>query len=179
MRHNYSTYYFTDNFDINLLNKLNKKISIIYRNYNNKQDFSKIKKLSQFCRKFKRKFFISNNLKLALKLKADGVYLPAFNKNLYYKNKNLKKNFLFIGSAHTLSEIKVKELQGCGQIFLSPLFKSYKGKKILGLTKFKYLSISTKKEIVALGGINRKNLNKLNLLNVFGFAGISGIKKTG
>ena len=31
----------------------------------------------------------------------------------------------------------------------------------------------TKKKIIALGGINKKNLNKLNLLNIYGYSGIS------
>jgi len=31
----------------------------------------------------------------------------------------------------------------------------------------------TKKKIIALGGINKKNLNKLNLLNIYGYSGIN------
>ena len=76
-----------------------------------------------------------------------------------------------MGSAHNLSEIKTKELQGVDIIFLSSLFK--KNSNYLGLNKFRLLSKSTNKKIVALGGLSNKNLRQLNLVNIFGFAGIS------
>ena len=76
-----------------------------------------------------------------------------------------------MGSAHNLSEIKTKELQGVDIIFLSSLFK--KNSNYLGLNKFRLLSKSTNKKIVALGGLSNKNLKQLNLVNIFGFAGIS------
>tara|TARA_B100001057_G_scaffold481227_1_gene555003 strand:+ start:391 stop:540 length:150 start_codon:yes stop_codon:yes gene_type:complete len=41
------------------------------------------------------------------------------------------------------------------------------------MNKFKLVSNLTKKKIVALGGISKKNLKKLNLLNNPEFAGIS------
>ena len=76
-----------------------------------------------------------------------------------------------MGSAHNLSEVKTKELQGVDIIFLSSLFK--KNSNYLGLNKFRLLSKSTNKKIVALGGLSNKNLKQLNLVNIFGFAGIS------
>ena len=43
-------------------------------------------------------------------------------KLINFKNLSLKKNFKLIGSAHNLNEIKIKEKQGCEEIFLSPIF---------------------------------------------------------
>ena len=39
----------------------------------------------------------------------------------------------------------------------------------------------TNKKVIALGGINKKNIKKLNLLNVYGYSGISlfSTKKNG
>jgi thiamine monophosphate synthase len=63
-------------------------------------------------------------------------------------------------------------------IFLSSIFK--KKNTYLGFEKFKRLSKMTKIRTIALGGINKKNINRLKLLNLFGFAGISHfIKKNG
>ena len=109
---------------------------------------------------------------MALKLNLDGVYIPSFNKsrNLIV---NFKNNFRILGSAHNLKEIRIKERQGVDTIFIAPIFKTKKNKKNLGINKFNYLSKLSKKKIVALGGINEKNINKLNLLNCEGFAGIS------
>jgi len=86
---------------------------------------------------------------------------------------NRRKNFLVIGSAHSVKEIKIKEKQGAEMIFLSPLFKTQKSNQFLDTIKFKLLTLNTNKKIIALGGINRKNVNKLNILNLHGFAGIS------
>ena len=76
-----------------------------------------------------------------------------------------------MGSAHNLKEIKMKELQGVNQIFLSSLFKNKNS--YLGLNKFRLLSKHTSLIKIALGGIKKTNLKKLNLINIDGFAGIS------
>ena len=46
----------------------------------------------------------------------------------------------------------------------------------LGLLKFLNLIIVTKKKIIALGGISKKNRKKINMLNLWGLAGISYFK---
>ena len=131
-----------------------------------------------FCKKNKRDLFISNNLKIAIKYNLAGLYLPSFNKKLKYKNLNTKKNFKIIGSAHNQSQIKIKELQGCKEIFISPIFKTDKNKFFLGVVKFNFLGNKTKKKIICLGGINSKNLRKIQLTKSAGIASISWIKKT-
>jgi thiamine-phosphate pyrophosphorylase len=83
----------------------------------------------------------------------------------------LQKNFVLIGSAHNIYELKIKEVQNVQAIFLSSIFK--KNKNYLGINKFKLFSFLIKKKVVALGGISVNNLKKLNLTNCQGFAGIS------
>ena len=75
----------------------------------------------------------------------------------------LKKNLLYLGSAHNIYEMRTKELQGVNAIFLSSIFK--KNKNYLGINKFKSLSLLSKKPFIALGGISNHNLKKLNLTN--------------
>ena len=165
-------YYFISNFDTNNINQQNKKTIIIYRNYSSKKiDKTKILKLRNYCKKKGLKFYLSNDIKLAVKLKLDGAYIPSFNKKFDHLSYFYKKNFEIVGSAHNNKEIKIKELQKVNTIFLSSLFK--KNKNYLGINKFKLLSNLTNKKIVALGGISNKNLNKLKLINLSGFAGIS------
>ena len=79
-------YYFINEFDQNHIRKLNKNIALIYRNYEKKVDEKLIKQIKKFCKIQKRKLFLSNNLKIALKLNLDGVYIPSFNKNIRLKN---------------------------------------------------------------------------------------------
>ena len=102
-------YYFIDKFDRNEILSLDKKISIIYRNYKEINIYLVIKKIKETCNRNSRKFYIANNLKTALKFNLDGLYLPAFNNILQYKNISSRKNFKIIGSAHNYKEIKIKE----------------------------------------------------------------------
>ena len=134
-------------------------------------DESLIIKIKNYCRKKKLKFILSNNVRLAIKLNLDGVYIPSFNKNFNHLNYSLNKKFKIIGSAHNIREIRIKELQNVDSIFLSSLFK--KNKNYLGIYKFKLLSNLTKKKIVVLGGVSKKNLKKIKTLKNSGFAGIS------
>ena len=132
-------------------------------------------KIIKFCKKKKVKFYLSNNVKLALKLNLDGAYIPSFNKNFNHLSYSLKKKFEIIGSAHNINEIRVKELQQVKKIFISSLFK--KNKNYLGINKFKLMCAQTKNQTVALGGITQKNVKKLKLLNFPDFAGISYFKE--
>jgi len=165
-------YYFINKFDTNNINKQDKQTIIIYRNYTSKKiDTKIILEIRKYCKKKSIKFYLSNNIKLAIKLNLDGVYIPAFNKNFNHLAYSTKKNFTIIGSAHNLKEIKIKEIQNVEKIFLSSAFK--KNKNFLGINKFKILAKCTKKKVVAVGGVSNINLKKLNLLNQSEFAGIS------
>ena len=164
-------YYFINKFDTNHISKQSKDTGIIYRNYNSNNHLEIILKLKNYCKCHGYKFYLSNNIKLAIKLDLDGVYIPSFNSKIKHLAFSYKKNFLIIGSAHNNREIKIKELQKVEILFLSSLFKN--NKNFLGVNKFKILSNLTKKKVVALGGITSKNRKKLKLLNCFGFAGIS------
>jgi thiamine-phosphate pyrophosphorylase len=170
---------FVDGFNSKDLASLNKNIDIIYRNYKKKINKSILLSLKNFCRKQKRKFYISNNIKLAIELDIDGVYIPSFNKKLNLLNINTRKNFSIIGSAHNKREVITKNLQNCNLIFLAPLFKTIKNKKNLNISKFNLITLGQKKKFIALGGINEKNFNQLYLTNSVGFAGIRWLKKNG
>jgi thiamine-phosphate pyrophosphorylase len=164
-------YYFINKLDTNNIDKLDKNTGIILRNYTTKINLNSIISLKKFCKKKGYKFFLSNNVQLALNLNLDGAYIPSFNKDTKHLSFSIKKKFLMLGSAHNNKEIKLKERQLVKIIFLSSIFK--KNKNFLGLNKFKLLSKLTNNKVIALGGVSNKNLKKLKLLNCFGFAGIS------
>ena len=169
-----SKYYFINKLDTNNIDKLDKNAGIILRNYSSENNLKTIISLKKIFKKKGCKFFLSNNVRLALKLDLDGAYIPSFNSDINHLSYSLKKKFLIIGSAHNSKEIKIKEKQLVKIIFLSSIFK--KNKNYLGINKFKLIANLTKIKIVALGGISSRNLKKLKLLNCFGFAGISYFK---
>jgi len=164
-------YYFIKKFDQSHIDKQDKQTIIIFRNYDQKINKKLILIIKNYCKKKGNKFLLSNNIKLSIKLNLDGAYIPSFNKDKKHLSYSLKKNFMILGSAHNISEIRLKELQRVNAIFLSSIFK--KNKNYLGINKFKSLSLLSNKPFIALGGISVNNLKKLALTNCHGFAGIS------
>jgi len=162
------------------LSKLGRNINIIYRNYKKIDCINDLLKLKLFCKKNENNLYLANNIKQSIKLGLNGVYIPSFNNKLNFSGSfSLPKKFKIIGSAHNFKEIKIKEVQGCKEIFLSPIFKVTKSKKFLGVIKFNLLSLNNKNNLIALGGINEKNYKNLKLINIKGFASISWAKKNG
>ena len=164
-------YYFINGLEKSNIDRQDKTTTIIYRNYKKKLDKKLILKIKNLCNKKGNKFILANDIKLAIDLNLDGVYIPSFNKDKKHLSYSYKKDFIILGSAHDIKEMRIKELQGVNKIFLSSIFK--KNKNFLGIKKFKLFSLLTKKKIIALGGISQKNLKLLNLVNCSGFAGIS------
>lgn len=159
------------------LNKL-KNINIIYRNYSKQDYVERAFILKKFCKKRNFKLFISNDYPLSIKIHADGVYIPSFNKSFRINN---NKKLKLIGSAHTINQITEKKNQGCKIIFLSPFFltDSHPKKLNLGLNKFNFLkeNFITKIRFIPLGGINKNNFQKLFIHRLDGFAAISMMEK--
>ena len=175
---NLNIYYFINEFNKNEIEKLQPKISLIFRNYDRKKNPIELKELVTNCKKNRRKVYIANSLRDAIKYNFDGLYIPAFNKNLSFKNIT-RNSFEIIGSAHNVAELKIKEKQGCSCIFLSPIFKNNKNKKFLDVIKTNFLKKFTKSQIVLLGGVNLKTLKRSKLCAPSGVAAISWIKKNG
>ena len=179
-KNTFKIYYFVNEFKLSDLSHLGKNINIIYRNYKNIDHLKNILKLKSYCKDRKHKFYLSNNIRLCIKLGLNGVYIPSFNNKInYVQNYGLPKNFDIIGSAHNITEINLKLKQKCSEIFLSPVFKVNKSKKFLGVNRFNFMTLNKKAYFIALGGINEKNYKKIKLLKSNGFASISWAKKNG
>ena len=117
-------YYFINKFETKNIDKLDIETAVIYRNYNSKiLDKETILKLKEYCKKKRLKFYLSNDVKLAIQLDLDGAYIPSFNTNFRHLAYSYKKSFEIVGSAHNLKEIRMKEIQKTQKIFLSSLFK--------------------------------------------------------
>ena len=122
-----SKYYFINKFDTNNIDKIDNQTIVIYRNYSSKiYDKDLILKIKKYLKKKSIKFYLSNNVKLAIKLDLDGAYIPSFNQSFNHLSYTYKKKFNILGSAHNLKEIRTKEIQKVNKIFLSSLFKNNK-----------------------------------------------------
>jgi len=168
-------FYFIKDFNKKHIKKLPKNIAIIYRNYSQKYNEEEILKIKKFCILDRRKFFLANDLSLVLKLNLDGAYIPSFNKDIAVM-KLKTKNITILGSAHNIKEINQKKVQKVDYLFISPVFKTTKQTRCLGLIKFNILSKKFNNKVIALGGINKNNLKMINNLKNYGIASISYIK---
>ena len=79
-----SIYCYVSEYNLSDLSKLGKNINIIYRNYQNTDHLNNLIKLILFCKKNSNKLYLSNNIRLSIKLSLDGVYIPSFNNRLNY-----------------------------------------------------------------------------------------------
>ena len=165
--------------DINLRNiKKRNKFVIIYRNLTKVENIDDLIKFRRLCKSKNIEFFVTNNFRLAIDLKSDGLYLSSRSKD--FKTLRFKKrNFKIIGSAHNIIEIHCKKRQGCEYILLSRLFQvSYKPQmQFLDIIKFNNFIRYPFKKLIPLGGIKLSNLNKLKIIMSNGFAIMTEIKK--
>ena len=164
--------------NLNLI-KIKNKFNIIYRNNLKKENINNIINFIKLCKKRDIKFFISNDVSLALKTGANGIYFSSYNKIFFKKSLKRVRKLEIIGSAHNFKEINLKIKQGCDKIVLSRLFKTeYQNKKsFYGITKFNLITKNYNNDFIALGGIRSNNLMKLKILNCKNVALLFEVKK--
>jgi len=167
---------FIDEYNSEIFKNKNLNIGIIYRNYNDRKRENQLIKIANACKKKGYQLFVSNDVKLAYKVKANGIYVPSYNKTKIFSNLENKK-ISIIGSAHNQKEVQKKIMQKCKAVFLSPLFYIKKSKNFLDIHKFNYLTQNNKTHFYALGGISADKICKLKLLTISGFGGIRLFKK--
>lgn len=175
-RINSKFYFFTDKITDQIKSNILKfdNLSIIYKNSTNNINLKELLNIKKFCQNCSIKFLVTDNYKLAIKLKADGLFISANNKN-YIPYCEKKTKFEVIGSAHNQIEYYFKIQQKINQIFLSPIFRNnkYSVNKVLGLAKFNLLSLNWKTQICALGGVNLGNIKKIFLTKSVGVGFVS------
>tara|TARA_B100000035_G_C20927482_1_gene521410 strand:- start:219 stop:776 length:558 start_codon:yes stop_codon:yes gene_type:complete len=169
-------YYFINDFNPIHLKDLDKNIELIWRSDKKENDLKKVYKLANYCKRNKIKLFLSNNIKLALKLKLNGAYISSYNKEMRFNCYQYKKDFELLGSSHNLIEIDIKKKQKIKKIFISPIFK-HKRRYAMGIHKCRYFFDDKSYEKIALGGISEVNVNLILISKFIGFAGINFFKK--
>jgi thiamine-phosphate pyrophosphorylase len=167
-------YIFIKNLDEKTKKNIKKfnNIKIIYNN----EDFNNISlkqciEIRNFCFKNKISLYVINNYKIAVKIKANGIFISSTNRRVNLGCSYLKKLHI-IGSAHNQLEYYFKKKQNCETITLSPLFfnPKYSINKILYPVRFNLICKMWDTNLCALGGIRKNNIKKLNLIRVSSIA---------
>ena len=68
---------YINQYDKNYIKRLNKNIAIIYRNYTKTINHKEINNIKKICKKTKRKFYLANDIKNALKFDFPYIVKPA------------------------------------------------------------------------------------------------------
>ncbi len=133
------------------------------------------KKILKICKKYKVKFLINDDPRLAKKINADGCHLGQNDMSILRARKILNNKIIGI-TCHNSINLAKKAIKDGADYLAFGAFYSSRTKKIKYKADLKILRIAkkiTKTPIVAIGGIKLSNYKKL-LLNKANFLAISG-----
>ena len=133
------------------------------------------KKIKKICKKYKVKFLINDDPKLAKKINADGCHLGQKDMNILNARKILKNKMIGV-TCHNSINLAKKAINGGADYLAFGAFYSSQTKIVKYKANLKILRLAKKisnTPIVAIGGIKQNNYKKL-LLNKANFLAISG-----
>ena len=171
---------------INLFNSITVQFGIIflYKNFSINQKYTRVfEKCLKVIRQKKIPFLVLGSLSLALRTKANGLFVPIeeINQNYYniIKAKNCYKKLMIATTVHSEKEIVLSKKHKFDITFISPAYKTNTHKNMIPLhtVKFIYLCHISKSNKFALGGVDEINYNRLKNKYLKGFGGINYFKK--
>ncbi len=160
---------------IDLISKIPPKSNLIFRHYHEKNREIIAERVVKECRKAKIKCLISQNVDLALRLRADGIHFPEYILKRLGTRPTVHKRMIITAATHSLPMVFKAQKIGLDAAILSPVYltDSHPDTAPLGVLKIAFACTVSKIPIIALGGIKPTNFNELRLAGVSGFAGIS------
>jgi thiamine-phosphate pyrophosphorylase len=121
-------------------------------------------KLRVLTHKYQAKLMIHSLADIAKAVDADGVHVDAASIQDIAKIKTWLNNTMLVSaSCHDATELTLAEQQGADFAFLSPVFPtlSHPGAPSLGAESFLEISAQVNMPVIALGGIEEKNIPTL------------------
>ena len=155
-----------------------KKVSFFQLRLKNETNKNKLlagKRIKKICKKYKVKFLVNNDPRLAKKLNADGCHLGQKDMNILEARKILTNKIIGI-TCHNSIDLAKKAINNGADYLAFGAFYSSKTKITKYKAELKILRRAkniTTTPIVAIGGIKLNNYKKL-LLNKANFLAISG-----
>ena len=138
------------------------KAGVIFRDYDAPDRLARAQVLRRATRARRLLLIIAGDRKLAQRVQADGVHLPAFQQR---KAPRAHKG-LRTASAHNQRELVAAHKAGADLVFLSPLYptQSHPNAPALGRVRFARLAHQSRTPIAALGGITTSRAKSLKSL---------------
>lgn len=137
-------------------------------------------KISAYCKKHKVLFLVNDRVDVAMIAGADGVHLGKEDIPVQEARKLLGRNKVIGGTAHSLSEARLREKEGAdyigyGHIF--PTASKHKPEKPKGTAELGKIVKKIKTPIIAIGGIGIENISEVMQTGVHGAAVIGSVVK--
>ena len=151
---------------------------IQYRNKSESIDkqYHEAHKLRQICKNYDVIFLINDRVDIALAVDADGVHLGQDDLPYPVARKLLGKNKIIGVSTHNVQEAKIAEFSNADYIGVGAMFEtSTKKVEISGIETLKKIRAVVDLPIVAIGGINFKNMDQVIEAKADGLASISAV----
>ncbi|MFN3966675.1 MAG: thiamine phosphate synthase [Endomicrobiia bacterium] len=179
-------YCITDSID-NLEDICKGKADIVQlrvKNISDREIFLLGKRIKEIVKRYNVLFFINDRIDIALSLGADGVHvgqddLPVKELKRLLRGYSRIRNFIIGVSTHSISEAIQAEKDGADYISFGPIFKSPTKPELkpVGLDLLKEVRQKVKIPVVAIGGINEKNIEEIKKTGVNSVAVISAISR--
>ena len=146
-----------------------------FKKYSSKKKFLIGTKIKKICKRYRVKFLVNDEPRLAKKLNADGCHLGQNDMSLKEAKRLIGKKIIGVTCHNSIKLAKIAIKSNVSYLAFGAFFSS-KTKKTKYSANFKILikvNKLTKIPLVAIGGINLDNYRNL-LLNKANFLAISG-----
>lgn len=150
-----------------------------YREKNLKSDLLKNEALSlkKLAKKYKIPFVVNDNVGLAKEIDADGCHIGQDDMNVKEARKFLGENKIIGASVFNVAQAEVAIKKGCDYLGVGTIFptSSKNDAKSVSFDELKKIAEFSSVPVIAIGGINEKNILKLKGFSLSGVAVISAI----
>ncbi|MBW2976916.1 thiamine phosphate synthase [Candidatus Woesearchaeota archaeon] len=142
-------------------------------------DKNKIKneavELLKICKKNNALFIVNDFVDIALEIGADGVHLGQSDMGIAEARRICRDKLILGLSAHSVEQAIKAEEDGADYITIGPIFKTRAKNYTVGSAIIKEIKNKIKKPLIAIGGINKNNIDEVLSQGVKSVAVISAV----
>lgn len=152
-------------------------VQIREKNLSYEEFKTEAEKLFSLCKEYNVPFVVNDNVKLAIEIDADGVHVGQSDMNSSEVRALIGKDKILGVSAQTVEQAVLAEKNGADYLGVGAVFKtsSKDDAAEVPFSVLKEICEAVKIPVVAIGGINSKNISELADSGIKGIAVISAI----
>jgi thiamine-phosphate pyrophosphorylase len=144
--------------------------------------FEEARKIMELKKKFDFTFIVNDYVDVAAEAGADGVHVGANDTPVEEIRRRLGGGYIIGYSSHSIEEALAAERRGADYIAFGAIFPTRTkgpGHPVQGLERLRALCSQAKRPIVAIGGINRDNIDGVISSGASAVAMITGLTQAG